>query len=235
MIVAYILAYFALLILLSVLTHHSFQTLYLFLYKLTRSDFIAKVGITILFFPGTVVHEMSHFFAAMLMNLRVRSANVLPVFEEDGIKLGTVVYERKDPFRGILVGIAPLFGGVAASWGLVALLYLPLTNTLLIHACIYFLLFTITSMQFSSRQDLIDAVWLIPMIIGIAILIYIFGVDVLGLLYKLDQTGILTRFLKTIGTIAAVTAGMHVIVIGIGKIQARLAGQRHTHPGHEYS
>ncbi len=235
MILAYILAYFALLILLSVLTHHSFQTLYLFLYKITRSDFIAKVGITILFFPGTVVHEMSHFFAAMLMNLRVRSANVLPVFEEDGIKLGTVVYERKDPFRGILVGIAPLFGGIAVSWGLVALLYLPLTNHPLIHALIYFLLFTITSMQFSSRQDLIDAVWLIPMVIGIAILIYIFGVDVLGLLYKLDQTGILTRFLKTIGTIAAVTAVAHVVVIGIGKIQAHFAVQRHTRPSHEYS
>lgn len=235
MILAYILAYFALLILLSVLTHHSFQTLYLFLYKITRSDFIAKVGITILFFPGTVVHEMSHFFAAMLMNLRVRSANVLPVFEADGIKLGTVVYERKDPFRGILVGIAPLFGGIAVSWGLVALLYLPLTNHPLIHALIYFLLFTITSMQFSSRQDLIDAVWLIPMVIGIAILIYIFGVDVLGLLYKLDQTGMLTRFLKTIGTIAAVTAVAHVVVIGIGKIQAHFAGQRHTRPSHEYS
>ncbi len=229
MIIAYILAYFALLILLSVLTHHSFQTLYLFLYKLTRSDFIAKVGITILFFPGTVVHEMSHFFAAMLMNLRVRSANVLPVFEEDGIKLGTVVYERKDPFRGILVGIAPLFGGVAASWGLVALLYLPVASSLLAQVAIYYLLFTITSMQFSSRQDLIDAVWLIPMIIGIAILIYIFGVDVLGLLYKLDQTGILTRFLKMIGTIAAVTAVAHVVVITVGKLIEIL---RHPRSGH---
>ncbi len=227
MILAYILGYFAFLVLLSVLTHHSFQTLYLFLYKVTRSDFIAKVGITLLFFPGTVVHEMSHFFAAMLMNLRVRSANVLPVFEDDGIKLGTVVYERKDPFRGILVGIAPLFGGVAVSWGLVALLYLPLTNHPLIHALIYFLLFTITSMQFSSRQDLIDAVWLIPMIIGIAILIYIFGVDVIGLLYKLDQTGILTRFLKTIGTIAAVTAGTHMIVICIGKLFEHFFKHKH--------
>ncbi len=232
MIVAYILAYFALLILLSVLTHHSFQTLYLFLYKITRSDFIAKVGITILFFPGTVVHEMSHFFAAMLMNLRVRSANVLPVFEEDGIKLGTVVYERKDPFRGILVGIAPLFGGVAASWGLVALLYLPVASSLLTQVAIYYLLFTITSMQFSSRQDLIDAVWLIPMIIGIAILIYIFGVDVLGLLYKLDQTGILTRFLKTIGTIAAVTAVAHVVIIGLGKLIDRIKHHSHSHAHH---
>jgi hypothetical protein len=232
MIVAYILAYFALLILLSVLTHHSFQTLYLFLYKLTRSDFIAKVGITILFFPGTVVHEMSHFFAAILLNLRVRSANVLPVFEADGIKLGTVVYERKDPFRGILVGIAPLFGGVAASWGLVAILYLPLTNTPFIHVVIYYLLFTITSMQFSSRQDLIDAVWLIPMIIGIAILIYIFGVDVLGLLYKIDQTGMLTRFLKTIGTIAAVTAVTHVVIIGLGKLIDRIKHHNHSHGHH---
>lgn len=227
MIVAYILAYFALLILLSALTHHSFQALYLFLYKLTRSDFIAKVGITILFFPGTVVHEMSHFFAAMLLNLRVRSANVLPVFEADGIKLGTVVYERKDPFRGILVGIAPLFGGVAASWGLVALLYLPVASSFLAQIAIYYLLFTITSMQFSSRQDLIDAVWLIPMIIGIAILIYIFGVDVLGLLYKLDQTGILTRFLKTIGTIAGVTAVTHIVIICVSKLIDRI--KHHSH------
>ena len=232
MIVAYILAYFALLILLSVLTHHSFQTLYLFLYKITRSDFISKVGITVLFFPGTVVHEMSHFFAAMLMNLRVRSANVLPVFEEDGIKLGTVVYERKDPFRGILVGIAPLFGGVAASWGLVALLYLPVASSFLAQVAIYYLLFTITSMQFSSRQDLIDAVWLIPMVIGIAILIYIFGVDVLGLLYKLDQTGILTRFLKTIGTIAAVTAVTHAVIIGLGKLIDRIKHRSHSHAHH---
>jgi len=209
--------------------------MYVFLHKISRSDFLAKVGITVLFFPGTVVHEMSHFFAAMLMNLRVRSANVLPVFEEDGIKLGTVVYERKDPFRGILVGIAPLFGGVAASWGLVALLYLPLTNSPVIQVVIYYLLFTITSMQFSSRQDLIDAVWLIPMIIGIAILIYIFGVDVLGLLYKLDQTGILTRFLKTIGAIAAVTAVAHVVVIGLGKLIEILKHPRNGHVHYQHN
>ncbi|MEI6326656.1 MAG: hypothetical protein WCO78_00885 [Candidatus Roizmanbacteria bacterium] len=218
MILAYILGYLALLILLSTLSHHSFQAMYLFLYKISRSDFFAKVGITILFFPGTVVHEMSHFFAAMLLNLRVRSANVLPVFEDDGIKLGTVVYERKDPFRGILVGIAPLFGGIAASWGLVALLYLPLTDMPIVHAIIYYLLFTITSMQFSSRQDLVDAIWLIPMVFGIAILIYIFGVDVLGLLNKLDASGALTRFLKTIGTIAVCTAGLHMANIILGKV-----------------
>jgi hypothetical protein len=87
-------------------------------------------------------------------------------------------------------------------------------------------------MQFSSRQDLIDAVWLIPMIIGIAILIYIFGVDVLGLLYKIDQTGMLTRFLKTIGTIAAVTAVTHVVIIGLGKLIDRIKHHNHSHGHH---
>ena len=62
----------------------------------------------LLYFPGTAVHEMSHLVMAMILNLKVRDISLLPKIRGNTIKLGTVMYEKKDVVRGLIVEL-PLF------------------------------------------------------------------------------------------------------------------------------
>lgn len=87
-------------------------------YALTRSQDAAAVGLFLIFFPGVVVHESAHWFAARLMGLRTGSFRVWPRRQGKYIGLGSVSVQRSDPVRDSLVGLAPLVLGS----GLVALI-----------------------------------------------------------------------------------------------------------------
>jgi hypothetical protein len=57
--------------------------------------------------PGTLLHEMSHAVAALVLLVDVQSFSVIPT----GETLGEVHIERPDIFRSTLIGLAPLFTG----------------------------------------------------------------------------------------------------------------------------
>ncbi len=67
---------------------------------------------SLLLFPGTVVHELAHFAAAMLLDVRVRKFSLLPARQPKGlIRLGFVEIDQTDPLREALIGLAPLVAG----------------------------------------------------------------------------------------------------------------------------
>jgi hypothetical protein len=75
--------------------------------------------------------------------------------------------------RGILVGIAPFFGALFLFFGLSFFSLFPNKNLGLNIALIY-LIFTVSSLMFSSKQDLVDIGYLIPFILFLLIIVYIF-------------------------------------------------------------
>src|SRR5437588_344943 len=97
----------------------SIQIISSLLHTFIKSKRVMFWILALFFLPGTIVHEISHFLTATVLFLRVRDLNIFPSFEENQIKLGHVMYEKKDVFRSILVGIAPFFGGL----GVFLLLY----------------------------------------------------------------------------------------------------------------
>jgi len=129
--------------------------------------------ISLIFFPGTIIHEFSHFFAAMILFLPVKDIQIFPKFEDGQIKLGHVLYIKKDFLRGILVGIAPFFGALLFFFVLGFFKLFPNENLGLNIALIY-LIFTVSSVMFSSKQDLVDIVYIIPVVIVFLIIGYIF-------------------------------------------------------------
>ncbi len=133
--------------------------------------------IAVFFLPGTVIHEISHFFAAVILLLRVRSVSILPEWKGNYLKLGSVVYEKKDIFRSILVGISPLFGGLAFFWFLAAFKIFP-QNSLGINILLGYLIFSVASNMFSSAKDLQDLIFIIPFGLIAAAIIYIFNIRV---------------------------------------------------------
>jgi hypothetical protein len=104
--------------------------------------------------------------------------SVLPVFEHGGIKLGSVVYYKRDRVRSILVGIAPIFGGTAVSYGLYRA-FLLLDGHLWWQLLILWQLFIILTNMFSSPQDLEDVVFLIPLALAWMLIGYIAGFDLI--------------------------------------------------------
>jgi hypothetical protein len=53
----------------------------------------------VVFLPGIVIHELSHWLTALLLGVR------------GGMRLGSVTIKSVDPLRNSLIGLAPLLGG----------------------------------------------------------------------------------------------------------------------------
>jgi hypothetical protein len=157
------------------LSHLTISELFYFLRIFLKKEKLIYAFVSLLFFPGTVIHEMGHFVAATILNLRVHEVRLLPSFEKNQIKLGSVLYEKKDFIRGILVGIAPIFFALVFFWFLGKFHLFPNTN-LWLNILLGYIVFAVSSTMFSSKQDLIEFVLIVPVIIIIIGIIYIFNI-----------------------------------------------------------
>ena len=155
------------------LSRKNFNHFFYFFRKFFHNENTVYTLISLIFLPGTIIHEFSHFFAAMILFLPVKDIQIFPKFEEGQIKLGHVLYIKKDFLRGILVGIAPFFGALLFFFGLSFFNLFPNKNLGLNIALIY-LIFTVSSVMFSSKQDLVDIGYLIPFLLFLLIIGYIF-------------------------------------------------------------
>jgi hypothetical protein len=83
---------------------------------LTEQQGIAVWIFFMLFFPGILVHELSHWIMAKLLFVPTGRVTLWPHINRDGsVWLGTVEVGRSDPVRGSLVGLAPLISGSAVA------------------------------------------------------------------------------------------------------------------------
>ena len=92
--------------------HREIQTIFLLL---TRNSSASLGLFSLLFFPGVLLHETSHFLAARLLGVRTGHFSVIPQLTSDGrLRLGYVETEKADLIREALIGAAPLLTGGAA-------------------------------------------------------------------------------------------------------------------------
>ena len=67
---------------------------------------------SILFFPGVILHEFSHFIMAKLLFVRTRNFSVIPKMMPEGyLRMGYVEVSETDIVRDSLIGAAPLILG----------------------------------------------------------------------------------------------------------------------------
>jgi hypothetical protein len=63
----------------------------------------------VLFFPGVLVHEVSHWITAQLLGVRTLQFSIWPQKKGKGkVQYGAVRIEQTDVFRASLIGLAPL-------------------------------------------------------------------------------------------------------------------------------
>jgi len=84
-------------------------------FLLTGSQSVAMWLFWVLFLPGTLLHEFSHWLVAVLLRVKTSKFSLWPKVKRGGqLQMGSVQVDVADPFRHSLIGLAPLiFGSLA--------------------------------------------------------------------------------------------------------------------------
>ena len=169
--------------------------------------------ISMVYVPGTIIHELSHYFVALLLNMHPQEVSIFPVIEENHIRLGSVLYlkNKGDFIRPILIGIAPIFGAMAT---LLLIVYTGLFPGKELWQTILFgyLILAITANMFSSPQDLVDIIYLVPIGLIIGVLLYLFPVTIPAH-YLSSINNAITFFFQTIQPPLLFSLGFHAILV----------------------
>jgi hypothetical protein len=91
--------------------HQEIQAVFLLL---TRSQEISLALFSVLFLPGVLLHEVSHYLVARMVGVRTGRFSLTPRTMSDGrLQLGYVETVKADPIRDAVIGSAPLLAGGA--------------------------------------------------------------------------------------------------------------------------
>lgn len=208
------------------------QKLYTFFLLVFRARSVAVSIVTLLLFPGTVIHELSHLFTAEVLGVRTGKLSLTPEsIRETSIKAGSVSIAQTGPIRRAAIGLSPIFAGLLS---LAALSYflpeaLPdwtnLTNwsywdnpSAYLFLLIAYLLFSVSNTMFSSREDL-KGFWPLAITLGLFVgAAYAIGLRI-GLEGKVLElaTTILFALVQSLGLVLAVNGllvlTLHVLLV----------------------
>ena len=149
---------------------------YLF-YRVFRSRKVSIWLISILFLPGTIIHEFSHALMAKLLFVYVGKMELMPQLNGESLKLGSVEIGKTDIVRNFLIGIAPFISGTII---LLILLYSAYANNIfginIFTLLILLLTFMISNTMYSSKKDMEGAIEFFLLIVAPIIVLYLLGV-----------------------------------------------------------
>lgn len=209
------------LILLYFISRISIKELFQVLRIFFSSDKIVFIFVSLIFLPGTIIHELSHFLAAISLLLHVREVHVFPQWEKNYIKLGRVIYEKKDVIRSIFVGIAPVIVGLLFFWWFSAIDVLSINHWGFRILMVYGI-FVISTSMFSSKQDLIDIIYIIPFFLIVGAVIYIFQIDLSFILKQQVLIDGITKFLYDVNIFLGISLVIHIVIIGLFQLFQRV-------------
>ncbi|MFA5136060.1 MAG: hypothetical protein WC489_01565 [Patescibacteria group bacterium] len=153
------------------------RELYAFLLLFTQNKHIIFWFFALVFLPGTVLHEVSHFIVAVILFLPVGEVRIMPEWHHNQMRFGSVTYGKSDVVRPILVGVAPFFGALFVYWFIGAFRLFP-SEYMIINMIMGYFLFTVSATMFSSSQDLREVIYIIPLLMIAGITAYITNIRI---------------------------------------------------------
>lgn len=193
------------------------------------SKFMPISLLSFILLPGVIIHELSHFFIAVILFVSVGDMEFAPKKNGNGVKLGSIEIAKTDPIRRSIIGFAPVFVGIMIIIGMVYLfsinvLFFQNNNLYIFIAVILvliYLLFAIANTMFSSPRDMEGTAEIL-----IALLIILGAAYILGFRFSLpDLDKIFTR--EFIGVIQKSTIfllapiAIDISILGILKLVRR--------------
>jgi hypothetical protein len=173
----YIFVFFLELFILFLLSNTVTRLLSIFFHRITHSKKATIYILAILFFPGTFIHEISHYFMANILFVPAFKIEFFPKLTGNNVKLGSVTIEKSDFFRRLLIGMAPFFFGTTILLGTIYLaIHYGLLNNHVVLILIGYLLFEIGNTMFSSKKDMEGAIELLVILFIIIGILFFFDI-----------------------------------------------------------
>lgn len=183
---------------------------------------------SIIFLPGTILHEISHFLMAELLGVRTGTIEILPNFSEKTpdhrARLGSVETVQTDPIRSFLIGIAPFITGIATLWILATLLSKSTLSSWYLAAVVYAIAVVGSSMLL-SREDRRNWPFILVLLIILLTLYFIQP-------YRLSTTALdkllplFTTLLSVLSTTIGVILGLNGIMYSLRRIIEKILGKK---------
>lgn len=164
--------------LLSILSGKIFNLLYVFLFKIFKKESRVVFVISMLFLPGTFIHELSHAVTATLLGSRVTKFSIWPKVENGVIKMGYAQFIVLDVFRNTLIGISPLLFGIIILYFLIINIF---SVNVYLQVFFFYLIFQVANSMFLSDSDIKELKSLILIIIFLITGIYLLDLFFLNL------------------------------------------------------
>lgn len=155
------------------------------IHRLGGSQHTAIIVWSVIFLPGTITHEISHFLVAALTGARTGKIEIFPEYLEESdeksthVALGSVRTQKLNPIQGFLVGIAPFISGMALLIWLASLLQTSFADRniwLLVLEGYFF--FTIANSFFPSWPDIKQALPFVIISLVVGLLAWYFGFQI---------------------------------------------------------
>jgi hypothetical protein len=227
------------LVFLQLLLHREIQAVFLIL---SRSPEFTVTIFSVIFLPGVLLHEFSHYLMAVILGVDAPRFSLVPQMLADGrLQLGYVETVNTDIIRDSLIGAAPLIaGGLSVAYLSVSRLdLLPLWDVLrngqlnLFWMGItllprvkdfplwFYLVFTISSTMLPSRSD--RHAWM-PLGVTVVVLLVLAVVAGAGTWMLNYMAPLLNAFLRSSATVFGLSAMLHaVLILPIGLLHLGLA------------
>jgi hypothetical protein len=210
------------------LLHREIQALFLIL---TRRSGVTQVLFALIFFPGVLLHELSHFLSAKLLGVRTGKFSLIPQTQTDGkLRLGYVETGSGGFVRDALIGAAPLVTGSlfvayaaiyqmhilplwdlmgSADWGVlrVILMSVPKSPDFWLW---FYLTFTISSTMMPSQSDRHAWLPLGLLVVGLVVVAILAGA---GTWMLANLTPPFNRFLQALAMIFGLSGVLHLLLI----------------------
>jgi hypothetical protein len=207
------------------------RELKLFFYLVLRKDSYADMLFYILFFPGILVHESSHWMMAKLLHVPTGKLSLMPRYLPNGkLRLGYVETQKSDWFRDSLIGAAPLITGCIITgwiantfWNTPGIAHAFASGDLqtlkqmitFVYSGSYFwvwfyLVFTISSMMLPSESDRNS--WA-PVLLIFAVFIPALIITGAGGWMESNLLPLLNPILTSLSTVFVVSLSLHIILL----------------------
>jgi|SRR3989344_3520825 len=162
------------------------------IYEVTNSKRLTVYVTSVLFLPGTFLHEMSHFIFALFTLVPVGEVDLVPELLDDAsVRMGSVKIGKTDPVRNFFIAIAPSVAGIGAI-GVISYFFNQVN--IIVQILFIYLVFTISNTMFSSKKDMQEVWKLVVFLLILGIVIYFLGINLTSLVYILKKREISVFF-----------------------------------------
>ncbi len=208
------------------------QALYGIFYRIFRKHGAAATCVFIIFFPGVIIHELSHLISAEALMVRTGELEVAPRVEGNSLRMGSVMVAKTDIFRSMLIGVAPIIVGTAVMLSILFfyLRFVPFGSNFSgintgFTLVVLWAIFLIVNTMFSSKKDLEGVVelGLASFFIGfiISIMLLVLKVDFFPVILGFFGNSWLVEAVKTISLLLLVPVGINTSMLVLARLMLR--------------